>query len=101
MRKCPDCAEENIYESLFCKHCGRCLLAPDPEVVKWSLATHTEHHITPEGIDFHDGHLVKKSRPATLRIRRPTEPSVIGGWLLLLNLLVFTLMSYIVIMVIR
>jgi hypothetical protein len=101
MRKCPDCAEENISESLFCKHCGHCLLAPDPEVIRWSLATHTEQQTTPEGIDFNDGHLVKKSRPVALRIRRPREPFVIGGWLLLLNFLVLTLMSYIVMMVIR
>ena len=30
MRKCPNCAEENITESLFCKSCGRVLLPPDP-----------------------------------------------------------------------
>jgi len=92
MRKCPGCAEENIFESLFCKHCGRCLLTPDPEVVKWSIAMHTEHYITPEGIEFYDGHPVKKSRVASLKRRPRTAPSVTEGWLLLLNSLVFFLM---------
>jgi hypothetical protein len=92
MRKCPDCAEENISESLFCKHCGRCLLAPDPEEGQRSTTTHTEHHKTREGIDFHEGHIVKKSRVASLKRRHQTEPSVIEGWLLVLNLLVFILM---------
>lgn len=101
MRRCPDCAEENIFESLFCKHCGRCLLAPDPEVVKWAPATHTEQHTTLEGIDFHDADRVNKSRASTLKIKRPIETSVIGGWLLLMNLLVFTLISYIIIIGIR
>src|SRR5918996_2526163 len=96
MRKCPDCAEENINESLFCKHCGRCLLAPDPEMGQWSTATHTEHHKTHEGIDFYDGHIVKNSRVASLKSRHQTVPSVIGGRLLLLNLLVIILMSGIV-----
>jgi hypothetical protein len=96
MRKCPDCAEENINESLFCKHCGRCLLAPDPEMDQWSTATHTEHHKTHEGIDFYDGHIVKNSRVASLKSRHQTVPSVIGGRLLLLNLLVIILMSGIV-----
>ena len=93
MRKCSDCAEENLNESLFCKHCGRCLLVPDPEEVQRSTATHTEHHETPEGIDFSDGHIVKKSRAARLKIRHQTGPLVILGWLLLLNLVVFILMS--------
>jgi uncharacterized membrane protein YvbJ len=93
MRKCPNCAEENINESLFCKHCGRCLLAPDPEEGQRSTAMYTERHKTPEGIDFYDGHILKKSRVARLKRRYQTEPSVIVGWLLLLNLLVFTLMS--------
>ena len=69
MRKCPDCAEENINESLFCKHCGRCLLAPDPEKSQWSTATHTEHHKTHESIDFYDGHIVKNSRVASAKAK--------------------------------
>src|SRR5688500_15739780 len=54
MTKCPDCAEENINESLFCKNCGRCLLAPDPERGQRSIATHTEYHETHESIEFYD-----------------------------------------------
>ena len=96
MRKCPDCAEENINESLFCKHCGHCLLSPDPEVRQWSTAMHTEHHETREGIDFHVGHIANKSRVYTLKRRHQAEPSVTMGWLLLLNLLVFVLMAEIV-----
>ena len=93
MRKCPGCAEENLNETLFCKHCGCCLLAPDPEYGQWSTATHTEHYGTPEGIDFNDGHIVKKSGVARLTRRHQTAPSVIIGWLLLLNLLGFALIS--------
>ena len=96
MRKCPDCAEENIFESLFCKHCGRCLLAPDPEKIQWSTAMHVEHHKTHEGIDLDDGHIVKDSRVASLKPRQRTGPTVIERWLVLLNLLVFILMSEIV-----
>jgi hypothetical protein len=92
MRKCPNCAEENINESLFCKHCGRCLLAPDPEKGQWSIAMHTEHHTTREGIGFYVGNVVNKSSVARIRRRHQTGPSVIGGWLLLLNLLVIFLM---------
>lgn len=92
MRKCPDCAEENINESLFCKHCGRCLLAPNPEKGRRSTVMLIEHHTIPEGIDLHDGHIVKKSRFANLKIRRQGGPSGIEGWLLILNLLVFILM---------
>jgi hypothetical protein len=92
MRKCPDCAEENINESLFCKHCGRCLLAPDPEEGQRSTATHIEPHKIREGIDFHEGDIVKKSRVASLKRRHQTAPSVIEGWLLSLNLLVIILM---------
>jgi len=96
MRKCPDCAEENINESLFCKHCGRCLLAPDPERGQRSTATHTEHHETYESIDLYDGHIVKNSRVASLKGRQQTVPAVIQRWLLLLNLAVFILMFEIV-----
>jgi hypothetical protein len=92
MTKCPVCAEENINESLFCKHCGRCLLAPDPEKGQWSTATHTEHQKTHESIDLYDGHIVKNSRLASLKRGQQVAPAVIGRWLLLLNLLVFILM---------
>jgi hypothetical protein len=92
MRKCPNCAEENINESLFCKHCGRCLLAPDPETGHWSIAMHTEDHTTREGIGFYVGNVVNKSSVARIKRRHQTGPSVIGGWLLLLNLLVIFLM---------
>src|SRR5688572_30964118 len=95
MRKCPDCAEENINESLFCKHCGRCLLAPDPEKVQWSRATHIEieHHKTHETIDFYNGHIVKNSRVAGPKRTQQTSPAVLERWLLLLNMLVLILMS--------
>jgi hypothetical protein len=96
MRKCPDCAEENISESLFCKHCGRCLLAPEPEEGLRSRATQTEHQETPEGIDFHDVAIIKKSRVYTLKRRDQTAPSVIGGWVLLVNLIAFILIAEIV-----
>jgi hypothetical protein len=96
MRKCPDCAEENIYESLFCKHCGRCLLAPDPEEVQRSIVTQIEHHKTHEGIDFGDGPMVKNSGVLRFKGRHQIPPSVIQVWLVLLNLLVFILMSEIV-----
>ena len=92
MRKCPDCAEENIYESLFCKHCGRCLLAPDPEEVRWSsIATYTEPAKTPQGINFDDVQIVKNSRVAWLQPRQKTAPAVFAWRLLLLNLLAFLL----------
>jgi uncharacterized membrane protein YvbJ len=96
MRKCPDCAEENINENLFCKHCGRCLLAPDPEEVQRSTATQIEPHQTHEGIDFDDGHIEKNLGLLRLKRRPQIAPSVIQVWLLLLNLLVFILMSEIV-----
>jgi hypothetical protein len=102
MRKCPDCAEENISESLFCKHCGRCLLTPDPEKIQWSIATHTEHHKTREGIDLYDGHIIKNSRVARLVVRsHQTVPPVIGGWLLLLNILVVIFVAEIVMSLVR
>ena len=95
MRKCPDCAEENIHESLFCKHCGRCLLAPDPEIAQWSIATHTEQPPTQEGIDFYDGDIVKNSRVAWLMPRQQTSPALVAKWLFLLNFLAFILMAQI------
>jgi len=96
MRKCPDCAEENINESLFCKQCGHCLLSPDPEEVPWSTATHTEGYKIPESIEFYDVQIIKKSGVASLKRRHWTAPSVIEGFLLLLNLLVLFLMFEIV-----
>jgi hypothetical protein len=98
MRKCPGCAEENIYESLFCKHCGRCLLAPDPEEVRWSIATaaYTEPAKTSEGIDFDAIQIVKNSRVAWLQPRQQTAPAVFARRLLLLNLLAFLLIIEIV-----
>ena len=92
MRKCPDCAEENISESLFCKHCGRCLLAPDPEVARLATATHIELHETREDMDFHNGQMVKKPIAYSLKRRHQTRPAVIEGWILFLNVLVFILM---------
>lgn len=95
MRKCPDCADENINESLFCKHCGRCLLAPDPEKSQWSRATHTEQPQTQEGIVFYDGAIVKNSRVAWLMPRQQTSPALVAKWLFLLNFLALILMSQI------
>ena len=96
MRKCPDCAEVNINESLFCKQCGRCLLAPNPEEIQWIIPTPTKYHKTREGIEFYERHIVKKSRVASLQRRHLTAPSVKEGWLLLLNLLVFIVLFEIV-----
>lgn len=101
MRKCPNCAEQNINENLFCKNCGRCLLTPDPEEVKQLTAMYTEHHKTREGIDFYDHHRIKKSRVYTLKRRHQTAPSVIQGRLLLVNLLVLVLMSQIAIYIVN
>ena len=120
MRKCPDCAEENINESLFCKRCGRCLLPPDPikidlsnsgspdagplvvpeEVQRWvqrSAATHIEQHKTPEGIDFSDRLLVRKSEAAREKRRRLPGLSVYRKPLMLLNLLVVILITHIIV----
>ena len=120
MRKCPDCAEENINENLFCKRCGRCLLPPDPikidlsnsqspdadplvvpkEVQLWvqrSAATHIEHHKTPEGIDFSDSLLVRKSEAAIEKRRRLPGLSVYRKPLMLLNLLVVILITHIIV----
>lgn len=120
MRKCPDCAEENINESLFCKRCGRCLLPPDPikidlsnsqspgagppvvreELQLWiqrSATTHIEHDKTSEGIDFSDNLLVRKSEAAMLKRRRRTGLSVYRKPLMLLNLLVVILITHIIV----
>ena len=96
MRKCPDCAEENINESLFCKHCGHCLLAPDPEQVQRSIASQIEDRQTQERIEFDDDHIVKNLGILRLKRRHEIPPSILQGWLLILNLLVFILMSEIV-----
>jgi hypothetical protein len=93
MTKCPNCAQENMNESLFCKHCGRCLLEPDPEVVQRLIAMPTEHDETPEAIAFSDGYLVEQPRAARLMVgRHQTAPGVIQGRLLVLNLLVLIFM---------
>ena len=97
MRKCPNCAEENVYESLFCKHCGFCLLPPEPERVRWSIATHTEHHQTHEGIDLDVRQIVESSRVANLKRRRRAVPSVFGVGIILLNVIVIILVSQILI----
>ena len=96
MKKCPDCAEENMNESLFCKNCGRCLLAPDPEQVQRSIATQIEQPQTHESIEFDEGHIVKNLGALRLRRKHQIPPSILQGWLLILNLLVFILMSEIV-----
>jgi hypothetical protein len=96
MIKCPDCAEENIYESLFCKHCGRCLLAPDPEKVHWWTVTYTDQPKIHEEIDFSDSQIVTDSRTARLKPSYQAVPPVIGGWLLVLNVLVIIFVAEIV-----
>ena len=96
MTKCPECAEENIFESLFCKHCGRCLLAPDPEKVLWSTATYPEQPKIHKDIDFSDDQIVKDSRVARLKTSWQAVPPVIGGWLLVLNVLVIIFVAEIV-----
>ena len=120
MRKCPDCAEGNISESLFCKRCGRCLLPPDPikidlpnsrspgaeplvvrqELQLWiqrSTATHIEHHKTPEDIDFLDSLIVKESKAARLKRKRLARLSVYKRPLILLNLLVIILITHLIV----
>jgi hypothetical protein len=96
MRKCPDCAQENSSEILFCKHCGRCLLAPDPAESQRPTATLIEDLTTPEGIGFHDLAILNKSRVYTLKRKPQMAPSVVGGLILLMNLLAFILMFEIV-----
>jgi hypothetical protein len=120
MRKCPDCAEENINESLFCKRCGRVLLPPDPikidlsnsqspgaapQVIpeelqlriQRSAVTHIEHHKTPEAIDFSDRLLVRKMGATRIMRRRRTGLSVYKKPLMLLTLLVVILISHIIV----
>jgi hypothetical protein len=96
MRICPDCAEENINENLFCQHCGRCLLSPDPEKLQPLTAAQTEHFQTPEDISVYDASIAEKTRPLKLKRHEP-ELSVILGWLFILNLLIIILISGIVI----
>ena len=96
MRKCPDCAEENMNDSLFCKHCGRCLLTPEPEMVQLSTAAHTGHPETLKDITFADHPIAKKAMVYSLKRRHHPRPSVTQGWLLLMNSLIFILMFEIV-----
>ena len=120
MRKCPDCAEENNNESLFCKRCGRVLLPPDtikidlansrspsaePQVVpeelqlriQRSAATHIEHPKSPEGIDFSDSLLVRKPEAVREKRRRLPGLSIYRKPLMLLNLLVVILIAHIIV----
>jgi len=120
MRKCPDCAEENINESLFCKHCGRCLLPPDPIKIdlsnsrspgavplvvpeelqlriQRSAVTHLEHHETPKGIDSFDSLVLKKSGATREKRRRQPGHSVYRKPLMLLNLLIVILITHIIV----
>jgi hypothetical protein len=101
MSKCPDCAEENINESLFCKHCGRCLLAPDPEKVQRSTVTHIEHHKIHEGVYLYDGQTENNSRVVRLERSHHTVPPVIVGWLLFLSTLVVIFVADIVMDLVR
>ena len=97
MRKCPNCAGENIYENLFCKHCGYCLLPPEPEKVHWSITTHTEHHKPHEGVNIDVRQIVENSRAANLKRRRRAVPSGVGVGIILLNVLVIILISQLLI----
>jgi hypothetical protein len=94
MRKCPDCEKENRSESLFCEHCGHSLLPPDPESVKWPIATHREHHEKIEGIDFYQ--LAEKARALKLDRRFKLHPVERAALLLLVNWLILVLIYEIV-----
>jgi hypothetical protein len=96
MRKCPDCAEENLNEILFCNHCGRCLLSPDPEERQRSTAMPIQHLQIGEGIAFLDGPIAKPSAAAGLKRKTRADPAVTERWLLVLNLLALILMLEIV-----
>ena len=97
MRKCPKCAQENTNEKLFCKHCGRCLIAPEPEAIRRSAVVHTEQYQKPNAIDFYYGHVARNSGVATLKRKHDIKLSLIVKWLLFVNLLVAILMSQVVI----
>ena len=90
MTKCPDCAKENMFESLFCKDCGRCLLAPDPQKVQWATVTQPEQRKMPEALDIYDGEIVRNSKLAWLE---PSHLTVAPVILLLLNILVVLLVA--------
>jgi len=98
MRKCPNCAEENNFESLFCKQCGHCLLAPDPERIQWSI-THPQEPIlppeppkTPERMVFIEDTIANLPIITKPKRRFQIEPSVAISWLLVLNVLVLIIM---------
>jgi hypothetical protein len=96
MTKCFSCAEENAFESLFCKQCGRCLLSPDPERIQQSVHVRIESPIKPEIIGFYDGLIVKNSIAANLeRSAQPATPIIVAGFLLL-NILIILLVAKIV-----
>jgi hypothetical protein len=96
MTKCLSCAEENAFESLFCKHCGRCLLSPDPEKVQWSTSRPIEPQITPELVQLYDGLIARNAIAANLERSSPPATSVIVGGFLLLNVLVILLVAQLV-----
>jgi hypothetical protein len=55
------------------------------------MAAHTELYRLPEGIEFYDRHRIRKSSATWLTRKPRKQPSVITGWLLLLNLIVLIL----------
>lgn len=95
MRKCPNCADENNHETLFCKTCGRCLLSPDPEDVQSPLAIQVDPYQLPEGVEFYDRHKIRKPSVVWPTRKPQAQPSIITGWLLLLNLLALILVTQI------
>ena len=90
MTNCPDCTQENMFESLFCKHCGRCLLAPDPQKIQWATVTQTEQRKMPDALDIYNGAMVKNLKLARLE---PSQLTVAPVILLLLNILVVLLVA--------
>jgi hypothetical protein len=56
-------------------------------------APHTEPFKTADIIQFLDAPIKKRRGAARLKRRPQTAPAVIEGWLLLMNLLAFILMS--------
>ena len=96
MKICPVCAEENSIDSLFCKGCGRCLLAPDPEVVPQIKAMPVQHQELREVSEFYHEPITKPSGTHALKRKEGLEPAVMTRRLLFLNLLAIALVVQIV-----
>jgi hypothetical protein len=72
------------------------LLTPDPEGALRSTARQIESFEIPKGIPFYDAHRIRNFAGVGLVRKNQTEPSVIAGWLVLVNVFVLLLMSEIV-----